>query len=76
MVIIKTIIDLIKNPRKLVAKLGNKGFLCWLPDEQYLKLLYRAEMGKKLDLKNPRSPSMRNFNGLNYMTKIPNMFGW
>ncbi|NLA85672.1 MAG: glycosyl transferase [Clostridiales bacterium] len=55
MVIIKTIIDLIKNPRKLVAKLGNKGFLCWLPDEQYLKLLYRAEMGKKLDLKNPKS---------------------
>ena len=48
MVIIKTIIDLIKNPRKLVAKLGNKGFLCWLPDEQYLKLLYRAEMGKSL----------------------------
>lgn len=33
----------------------NRGLLGWLGDRAYLKLRYRAMMGKKLDLKNPKT---------------------
>ncbi|MCC8173661.1 MAG: glycosyl transferase [Odoribacter sp.] len=29
--------------------------LAWMPDSAYLKLMYRAKMGKKLNLKNPQT---------------------
>ena len=32
-----------------------KGLLNWMPDKAYLKLRYRASLGKKLDLNNPRT---------------------
>lgn len=35
--------------------LSVRGFLNWLPDEIYLKLLFKARLGKKLDLKNPQT---------------------
>lgn len=44
-----------KEPRKLILGLGRRGFLNWLPDAWYLKLLYRAVMGKKLNLKKPQT---------------------
>lgn len=50
---IKTLIKLVINPRLLIKPMGRKGLLSFLSDSLYLKLLFRAEMGKKLDLKNP-----------------------
>lgn len=40
----------IRNPKRLLRK-----FLTWLPDEQYLKLLYEIRMEKKLNLDNPQT---------------------
>ena len=34
---------------------GSRGYLNWIPDATYLKILYNIRTGKKLDLKNPRS---------------------
>ena len=52
---IKTALKLLKTPGKMIAPLGQRGFLDWMSDEAYLKLRFRAEMGYKLDLKNPRT---------------------
>jgi len=52
---IRTLYKLMKNPEKFIRVLGEKGVFNWLSDEQYLKLIYRAETGKKLDLENPKS---------------------
>ena len=43
----------LKNPYQLTSYLGNKGYINWLPDHIYLKLLYKGKMGKKLNLENP-----------------------
>ena len=40
--------------RAIVTRLEKKGLLRWMPDELYLKLVYRARVGKKLNLKNPK----------------------
>lgn len=45
----------IKNPLKIIRTLGVKGWLNGIPDEIYLKLLYWGEMGKKLNLDNPKT---------------------
>lgn len=55
MIGLKTVFSLIKKPRKLVKILGDKGFFNWMPDKPYLKLVYRCETGKKLDLNNPQT---------------------
>ena len=52
---IKTALKLLKTPGKIIAPLGQRGFLDWMSDEAYLKLRFRAEMGYKLNLKNPRT---------------------
>ncbi|MEE0889824.1 MAG: ATP-grasp fold amidoligase family protein [Bacteroidales bacterium] len=44
----------IKNPRKIAIPIITK-FFKWLPDRLYLKLLFRATTGLKLDLKNPKT---------------------
>lgn len=46
---------ILKNPKKIVRVLGDKKFFNWLPDRLYLKLVYWAETGKKLNLKNPQT---------------------
>jgi len=38
-----------------VKRVGKKGFLNWIPDALYLKIIYRAETGKRLDLKHPKT---------------------
>lgn len=43
----------IEDPKRFVNVLAARGFLDFLPDEQYLKLRYWAAFGRKLDLKNP-----------------------
>src|SRR5690625_2335615 len=42
------------NPLKLIRPLGSRELLNWLPDEIYLKLIYRAKLGKKLNLQKPK----------------------
>ena len=49
------IIKTIKDPWHLVIALSQRGLLDHLSDETYLKLNFRAAVGKKLDLKNPQT---------------------
>lgn len=46
---------LVKNPWRIFTGLAGRGLLNWMPDEPYLKCVYRARMGKKLDLKDPKT---------------------
>ena len=48
------LIKYIKTPAYILQGFGARGFLNWIPDEMYLKLIYRMRVGKKLDLKNPK----------------------
>lgn len=45
----------LQNPGKMIIPLADRGLFNWLPDEPYLKLVYRGQMGKKLDLKHPQT---------------------
>ena len=45
---------LLNNPYRLFTGLASKGLLNWMPDEPYLKLIYRARTGRKLNLKDPK----------------------
>lgn len=45
----------LENPYVIFKSLSERGHLKSMPDKMFLKLLYRARMGKKLDLKNPKS---------------------
>lgn len=49
-----TLILIVKKPTILFVILGGRKFLNWLPDKTYLKILYRFETGKKLNLEKPR----------------------
>lgn len=49
------IFEYIKNPWKIVSFLDNRHLLNWMKDEPYLKLKYRAAIGKRLNLDNPQS---------------------
>lgn len=44
---------LAKHPQYLFLMLGHRGLFNWMKDETYLKIAYRAKMGKKLNLDNP-----------------------
>lgn len=43
----------LKNPQYFITSPASKGWLNWIPDRIYLKLLYRVTTGEKCDLKNP-----------------------
>lgn len=45
----------LKKPKKIYAYFGDRGLLRWMSDKAYLKLAFRMEMGKKLDLENPKT---------------------
>ena len=47
------IIYYLKNPLKIITQLGVRGFFNWMPDKMYLEIIFRCEMDKKLDLRNP-----------------------
>lgn len=47
--------EYIINPYKIFATLAARGFFNNMSDEQYLKLMFRATMGTKLDFKNPKT---------------------
>ena len=44
----------IQNPAYFITSPASKGYLDFLSDKTYLKLLYRVVLGRKLDLKRPR----------------------
>ena len=50
-----SILKLIKNPAKLVYVFDKIGISRLIPDKTYLKLKYRANFGKKLNLKDPQT---------------------
>lgn len=43
------------NPLAIVPSLGYRGFLNFVPDTVYLKMVYRGLLGKRLNLLNPKS---------------------
>lgn len=45
----------IKNPRRILLYLMAKFKFQWLPDDIYLRYIYWGELGKKLDLDNPKT---------------------
>lgn len=45
--------DYVKNPYRIFMLLGDRGVLDRMPDEPFLKLIYRANTGKKLHLDPP-----------------------
>lgn len=50
----QSILEYIKHPANLGDSLVHK-FGWWLPDSTYIKLRYRFQMGKRLNLKDPQS---------------------
>ena len=44
----------IENPQYFITSPAAKGWLNWVPDSLYLKLLYRIIMGRRLNLRNPK----------------------
>lgn len=50
-----TVSDFIRDPKLIFFALGHKGLLNWLPDKTYLQLAYRIRMGRKLDLRAPKT---------------------
>ena len=40
---------------RVILYLAAKGFFRFMPDKAYLRMIYRAELGKKLNLENPSS---------------------
>lgn len=45
----------VKSPWKIFRPLGDRGLFNWMDDKQYLKILYLTQMGKKLNLDNPKT---------------------
>ena len=52
---LKTLGNLIKNPRLIYPILGWRGYFHGMPDEVYLKKIFRAKLGYDLNLKNPQT---------------------
>lgn len=45
----------IENPKKIILFAASKGCFKVIPDKTYLKILYYAYLGKKLNINNPRT---------------------
>lgn len=52
---LETVKYLMKNPKRLFTLLGSKGFLDWLPDEQYIRIQFKIAAGYPLNLENPKT---------------------
>lgn len=46
---------ILKDPREIIYYLVAKGWFDRMPDEQYIRFMYRLRMGKKLNLEHPES---------------------
>jgi hypothetical protein len=51
--LLKKILGLIIEPRKIIFHLNARGFLNWMTDDIHIRIMYRLQLGKKLNLKNP-----------------------
>lgn len=47
--------EIVKRPHLLFLTLGHRGWFNWMSDEQYIRIAYRARMGKKLVLDPPQT---------------------
>lgn len=47
------IVKLIENPYRIVASMASRGKLLWLNEKIAIKLIYRGQMKKKIDINNP-----------------------
>lgn len=47
--------EYIKNPAKIINYFGSKGKLKFISDKLYLKILYYARMGEKLNIDHPKT---------------------
>lgn len=52
---LKTAISLLKKPSRLLLPAGQNGLLKFIPDKAYLKMVFKAELGYKLDLVCPKT---------------------
>ena len=51
----KTALSLAGKPSKLLLPAGRNGLLCFIPDKTYLKIVFKAETGYRLDLDHPQT---------------------
>lgn len=51
----ESIVEYIRQPQKAILPLAGKGYLNWMSDRTFLKLLFRANVGYSLDLDNPHT---------------------
>lgn len=51
----KTIKDIIKKPQLLFLTLGHREWFNWMSDERYLKIAFRARMGKWPNIEHPQT---------------------
>ena len=51
----KKILNVIKNPKKILIRMSDSGHFKYLTDKAFLKFKYRLYTGKKLNLDNPQS---------------------
>lgn len=45
----------LKNPRQIYLLFAVRGFFNWMPDDWYLKMVYKLHIGEKLNLKKPKT---------------------
>ena len=55
MMLYNKIVETLKNPWKLFYLAAAKGHFTRMPDSQYLKYMFRARTGRKLDLDSPQT---------------------
>lgn len=51
--VIKRVKNAIKEPKHIISFLNSRGYLRFLSDEQWIKLMYRVKLGRKLNLEDP-----------------------
>ena len=51
----ESMLAILKNPYKIFQSLGYHNLLNWIPDDKYLKLIWKGEFGTKLNLDNPQT---------------------
>lgn len=49
------LLKIITNPLLVFKYLARKNLMSWMPDKMYLQMMYRAILGRKLNLKNPQT---------------------
>ena len=52
---LNTIKYFLANPGGMIAALGSKGYLNWMPDKSYLSLVFRLSLGYWPDFENPKT---------------------